>query len=65
MRSRGVNHFPDPRTSVPANPFPAGSGGGVISDIQGVILIFPSSINTQSPLFVRAAASCNFPLHNH
>jgi hypothetical protein len=65
MRGHGISGFPDPRTSVPSNPFPAGSGGGVISDIDGVILIFPATIDTRSPLFVRAAAACGFPLHNH
>ncbi len=63
MRAHGVSNFPDPRTSVPSNPF--GSGGGVISDIEGVILVFPSTIGRQSPAFTRAAAACAFPLHNH
>jgi hypothetical protein len=65
MRRRGIPDFPDPKTSVPSNPFPGGSPGGVISDIQGVILVFPSTIDMQSPLFTRAAAACGFPLHNH
>jgi hypothetical protein len=63
MRRHGVTDFPDPRTSVPANPFPGGTGG-VISDIEGVILVFPDTIDTHSPLFTRAAAACDFPLHN-
>jgi hypothetical protein len=63
MRRNGVYDFPDPRTSVPSNPF--GSGAGVISDIEGVILIFPSTVDEQSPAFTRAAAACAFPLHNH
>jgi hypothetical protein len=63
MRQHGVEDFPDPRTSVPASPF--GSGTGVISDIEGVILIFPSTIDQQSPLFTRASGACAFPLHNH
>ena len=63
MRQHGVSDFPDPRTSVPPNPF--GSGIGEISDIEGVILLFPSTINQQSPVFTRAAAVCAFPLHNH
>jgi hypothetical protein len=37
----------------------------VISDIEGVILIFPSTIDQRSPIFTRAAATCAFPLHNH
>ena len=64
MRRHGVPDFPEPRTSIPSNPFPAGSPG-VISDIQGVILVIPGSIDMQSPLFTRAAAVCAFPLHNH
>jgi hypothetical protein len=63
MRRHGVYDFPDPRSSVPSNPF--GSGAGVISDIEGVILVFPSTIDQQSSTFTRAAAACAFPLHNH
>jgi hypothetical protein len=64
MRRHGISDFPDPRTSVPSNPFPGG-GGGVISDIDGVILVFPAALDMQSPAFTRAAAACDFPLHNH
>jgi hypothetical protein len=64
MRRNGIYDFPDPRTSVPSNPFGSG-GGGVISDIEGVILVFPSTMNQQSPAFTRGAATCAFPLHNH
>jgi hypothetical protein len=65
MRKQGVYDFPDPRTSVPSNPFGSAPGGGVISDIEGVILVFPSTIDQQSTTFTRAAAACAFPLHNH
>jgi hypothetical protein len=65
MRKHGVYDFPDPRTSVPSNPFGSGRGTGLISDIEGVILVFSSTINQQSPSFTRAAAACAFPLHNH
>ena len=40
-------------------------GGGVISGIDGAILLFLATIDTQSPLITRAAAACGFPLHNH
>jgi hypothetical protein len=64
MRKHGIEDFPDPRTSLSPNPL--GSGGvGVISDIEGVILVFASTIDQQSPAFMRAAATCAFPLHNH
>ena len=61
MRAHGIAGFPDPTTTVP--PMPA--GGGVISDIEGAIFVFPSSFDMQSPQFVRAAGVCGFPLHNH
>jgi hypothetical protein len=63
MRRHGVEDFPDPRTSAPPNPF--ASGIRELSDIEGVILLFPSTIDQQSPVFTRAAAACAFPLHNH
>ncbi|HEY5287187.1 MAG TPA: hypothetical protein VIJ50_08795 [Solirubrobacteraceae bacterium] len=66
MRRHGVPEFPDPRTTVPSDPRAAlGGGGGVISDIEGAVFLFPSRIDQQSPAFTRAAAACAFPLHNH
>ena len=62
MRRHGFPDFPDPRTSVPSNPFGNG-GSGVISDIDGVIFIFPGTIDIKSPQFLRAATICNFPHH--
>jgi hypothetical protein len=56
MREHGVPDFPDPRTSVPARPF--GSGSGVITDYDGAILLFPSTIGLQSPAYKRAGAAC-------
>lgn len=64
MREHGVPAFPDPRTSMPSHPFGSG-GAGVVSDIEGVILVFAAMIDQQSPAFERAAAVCAFPLHNH
>ena len=66
MRRHGISNFPDPRTSIPSNLRAALHGGpGVISNIDGVVLVFPSTIDEQSPLFTHSAAACNFPLHNH
>ncbi|HEX4033704.1 MAG TPA: hypothetical protein VHX66_04605 [Solirubrobacteraceae bacterium] len=66
MRRHGISDFPEPRTSIPSNIRAAlGAGSGVISDIEGVILVFPSSVDEQSPQFTRAASVCAFPLHNH
>jgi hypothetical protein len=63
MRRHGVPDFPDPRTTAP--PKPLGSGIAELSDIEGVILLFPTTIDQQSPAFTRASAACAFPLHNH
>jgi hypothetical protein len=63
MRQHGVSDFPDPRTTAPPNPL--GSGIAELSDIEGVILLFPRTIDQQSPVFTQAAATCGFPLHNH
>jgi len=63
MREHGTPEFPDPRTSVPPDPF--GSGIVEISDIEEVILLFPRTVDQQSPTFTRAAGICGFPLHNH
>jgi hypothetical protein len=62
MRRHGISGFPDPRTSVPSDPFHGGTG--VISDIEGAILVFPSTIDERSPAFGQAASACAFPLHN-
>jgi len=56
MRQHGVPDFPDPRTSVPLNPF--GSRGGVITDYDGAILLFPSTLNMYSPAYTQAVADC-------
>jgi hypothetical protein len=65
MRGHGVSNFPDPRTAIPSNLRAALGGSGVVSDIDGVVLVFPGTIDEQSPLFTDAAAACDFPLHNH
>ena len=57
MREHGVPQFPDPSTSVPSNP------GGVqeITDFDGAILLFPSTINLQAPAYRRALTACGAP----
>ena len=63
MRRHGVPDFPDPTTTIPS--LGVLGGQGLISDIEGAVFVFTSSIDTQSPAFVRAAKACGFPLHNH
>ena len=57
MRQHGVPQFPDPRTSVPINP----SGIQEITDFDGVILLFPSTMNLQAPAYQQALKACGAP----
>jgi hypothetical protein len=61
MREHGITDFPDPRTSVPSDLADIGE----VSDRDGVILVFPRTLDTQSPAFTQAAATCGFKLTNH
>jgi hypothetical protein len=56
MRQHGVPEFPDPRASLPLHPF--GSGTGVITDYDGAILLFPSTLDIQAPAYKHAAGAC-------
>jgi hypothetical protein len=57
MHQHGVPQFPDPRTSMPSFISPGGPGGG-ITDYEGAILVFPATIDRQSPAYKSAAAAC-------
>lgn len=59
MRAHKISQFPDPRTTVPSNP--ATSGAGVISDFDGAILDFPSTLNMQAPAYRQALTACGAP----
>jgi hypothetical protein len=56
MRQHGIAEFPDPKTSVPPNPF--GSGYSFITDYDGAILLFPSTLDRESPAYTQATAAC-------
>ncbi|HUA43937.1 MAG TPA: hypothetical protein VMA77_01840 [Solirubrobacteraceae bacterium] len=56
MHEHGISQFPEPRTSVPSDPFSGGTG--VITDYDGAILLFPSTLNTRAPAYTQAAAAC-------
>ncbi len=55
MRKHGISGFPDPSTSPPSNP----GNSGIIGN-GGYYLAIPKSIDTSSPAFKQAAATCNF-----
>jgi hypothetical protein len=57
MRQHGVPQFPDPRTTVPSNP----AGIQEITDFDGAVLLFPSTINLQAPAYKHALAACGAP----
>jgi hypothetical protein len=57
MRQHGVSGFPDPATTVPSNP----TGIREITDFDGAILLFPSTLNLQSPAYKQALTACGAP----
>jgi hypothetical protein len=56
MRRHGIPQFPDPSTSRRST-F-AMSGAREITDFDGVFLVFPSTLDMQSPAYMQAAAAC-------
>ena len=57
MRQHGVPQFPDPRTSVPSNL----AGIDEITDFDGVILLFPATLNLRAPAYRQALTACGAP----
>jgi hypothetical protein len=57
MRQHGISQFPDPRTSVPLNL----AGYDQITDFDGAILLFPSTMNLQTPAYRQALSACDAP----
>jgi hypothetical protein len=56
MRRHGISDFPDPRATRPSN---LGLGEySEITDYMGVFLLFPATIDMQSPAWNQAAAAC-------
>jgi len=57
MRRHGISEFPDPVTTVPSNP----TGIREISDFDGAILLFPATLNVQSPAYRQDLTACGAP----
>jgi hypothetical protein len=57
MRQHGISQFPDPRTSIPLNP----AAYREVTDFDGAILLFPSTIDMQSPTYRQDLAACGAP----
>ena len=58
MRQHGVPQFPDPRTSVPRGFNPNPAEYREITNYQGAILLYPATIDPQSPAYEQATAAC-------
>lgn len=58
MRAHGISDFPDPRTNIPAQP-PADIRE--ITNFDGVILLFPSTLNMEAPAYRQALTACGAP----
>jgi hypothetical protein len=58
MRRHGVPQFPDPSARRPALPIP---GVREITDFDGAILVFPTTIDLQAPAYRHALAACGAP----
>jgi hypothetical protein len=58
MRKHGISGFPDPSTSPPSSP----AANSAILGSGGYYLAIPKSIDTNSPVFEQAAATCKFGL---
>jgi len=55
MRRHGIYDFPDPTSRIPSNL----SRRGVVADMGGVVLVFPSESAMRSPAFAQAESRCN------
>lgn len=59
MREHGIKDFPDPRTSIPTNL--AALGIREVTNFDGVILLFPDTMNLQAPAYRQALTACGAP----
>jgi len=56
MRAHGVTGFPDPTTTPPSSP----DGYSEVIGRNGVFIAVPSTIDSASPAFQKAAKDCSF-----
>jgi len=58
MRQHGVPQFPDPRGTPPPQSSVNLNAYSIITNYKGAILLFPATIDMQSPAYEQAAAAC-------
>ena len=56
MRRHGISEFPDPSPPFPSN----AASIRVVTDMHGVVLAFPFTLDMWSAAFAEAEAACNF-----
>jgi hypothetical protein len=59
MRGHGISQFPDPKSSRPSNLSP--DEYSEVTDFDGATLLFPRTINMQSPAYKQALLACDAP----
>jgi hypothetical protein len=59
MRQHGIAEFPDPRATRPTDLSPGRYRE--ITDYDGAILLFPSSLNLEAPAYRKALTACGAP----
>lgn len=58
MRAHDVPQFPDPLASVPRGFKPNLAEYREITNYQGAILLYPATMDPQSPAYEKAATAC-------
>ena len=58
IRQHGVPDFPDPERAPASGPPNPPAGSDKITDYNGVLLAFPTTLDLQSPAFQKAATTC-------
>jgi hypothetical protein len=58
MRRHGVPQFPDPLSTPPPQSSVNLSRYRLITNYEGAILLFPVTLDMQSPAYVQAAGAC-------
>lgn len=59
MREHGVSQFPDPLSAPPPQSSINMADYSLITNYMGAILLYPRTINMQSPAYIHAIAACH------
>lgn len=59
MREHGVPQFPDPLSTAPPQSSINMGDYSMITNYMGAILLYPKTIDMQSPAYIQAVAACH------